>query len=87
MKKLLIIETEYVGHYLTGYIKYVLRALNKKNIQIYLLTSKDAVKHGKGALEILKKENVNFYIETIPSITVLKKNIFSLINYQIKQYF
>ena len=48
MKKLLIIETEYVGHYLTGYIKYVLRALNKKNIQIYLLTSKDAVKHGKG---------------------------------------
>ena len=64
MKKLLIIETEYVGHYLTGYIKYVLRALNKKNIQIYLLTSKDAVK--KVYFRNIKKENVNFDIETIP---------------------
>ena len=87
MKKLLIVETEYVGHYLTGYIKYILRALNKKNIQIYLLTSKDAVKYGKGALEILKKEKVNFYIKTIPSVTVLHKNFISLIIYQLKQYF
>lgn len=87
MKKLLIVETEYVGHYLTGYIKYILRALNKKNIQIYLLTSKDAIKRGKGALEILKKEKVNFYIKTIPNVTVLQKNFISLTIYQLKQYF
>ena len=27
MKKILIVETEYEGHYLTGYIKYILRSL------------------------------------------------------------
>lgn len=87
MKKILIIETEYVGHYLTGYIKYILRALNKKKLQIFLLTSEDAVKYGKGALKILKKEKVNFIIKTIPTVSVLNKNFSSLIFYQFKQYF
>ena len=41
MKKLLIIETYYEGHYLTGYIKYILRSLKNKNFEITLLTSKD----------------------------------------------
>ena len=60
MKKLLIIETEHVGHYLTGYIKYILRALDKKKIKIYILTSKETLKNGKGALKILKSEKVKF---------------------------
>ena len=47
MKKLLIIETEYVGHYLTGYIKYILRSLDKKKIKIYILISKETLKNGK----------------------------------------
>lgn len=87
MKKLLIIETEYVGHYLTGYIKYILRALDKKKIKIYLLISRETLKNGKGALKILKKEKVNFEIKTIPTLKVFKKNIISLTLYQLKLYF
>lgn len=87
MKKLLIIETEYVGHYLTGYIKYILRALNKKKIKIYLLISKETLKKGKGALKILKKEKVKFEIKTVSTLKVSKKDIISLIFYQLKLYF
>ena len=62
MKKLLIIETYYEGHYLTGYIKYILRSLKKENIDITLLTSKKTIKYGKGAIAILKEEKVKFKI-------------------------
>ena len=87
MKKLLIIETEYVGHYLTGYIKYILRALDKKKIKIYILTSKETLKNGKGPLKILKKEKVKFEIKTIPTLKVFKKDFVSLSLYQFKLYF
>ena len=62
MKKLLIIETYYEGHYLTGYIKYILRSLKKKNFEITLLTSKKTTKYGKGAIQILNEEKVKFKI-------------------------
>jgi len=62
MKKLLIIETYYEGHYLTGYIKYILRSLKKKNYEITLLTSKKTIKYGKGAIQILNEEKVKFKI-------------------------
>ncbi|WP_440924885.1 glycosyltransferase [Candidatus Pelagibacter sp.] len=87
MKKLLIIETEYIGHYLTGYIKYILRALDKKKIKIYILTSKETLKNGKGALKILKGEKVKFKIITIPTLKVSKKDFVSLTLYQLKLYF
>ena len=44
MKKILVIETEYEGHYLTGYIKYILRSFKNQKISITLLTSFDAKK-------------------------------------------
>ena len=87
MKKLLIIETEYVGHYLTGYIKYILRAIKKKKIKIYLLLSEETLKYGKGALKILKDEKVSFDIKTLPSVKVHQKNFISLSIYQFKLYF
>ena len=62
MKKLLIIETYYEGHYLTGYIKYILRSLKKQKYQITLLTSKNTLKYGKGAIQILNEEKVKFKI-------------------------
>ncbi len=62
MKKLLIIETYYEGHYLTGYIKYILRSLKNKNFEITLLTSKKTIKYGKGAIQILNEEKVKFKI-------------------------
>jgi hypothetical protein len=65
MKKILIIETEYEGHYLTGYIKYILRSFVKKKIYITLLTSESALKRAKGAFKILKNENVKFSILVI----------------------
>jgi hypothetical protein len=56
MKKILIIEPEYEGHYLTGYIKYILRSFKNQKVKITLLTSADAKIKAKGALKILKKE-------------------------------
>ena len=47
-EKIINNRNEYVGHYLTGYIKYILRALDKKKIKIYILTSKETLKNGKG---------------------------------------
>ena len=87
MKKILIIETEYVGHYLTGYIKYILRSLNKKKIKIFLLLSDETLQKGKGALKILKDENVKFQIETLKTIKVYNYNFISLFLYQLKLYF
>lgn len=65
MKNILIIETYYEGHYLTGYIKYILRSLKNKKFSITLLVSKNTLKYGKGAMKILKKEKVNFKVLTI----------------------
>lgn len=47
MKRILIIETEYEGHYLTGYIKYILRSFKDQKVKITLLTSIDAKKKQK----------------------------------------
>lgn len=87
MKKLLIIETEHDGHYLTGYIKYILRSLKKKNIKVFMLLSDKTLKHGKGALKILKDEGVKYHIETIKLISVNKTDFLSLIINQLKLYF
>ena len=87
MKNLLIIETEYVGHYLTGYIPYILRALKKNDLKIYLLLSDKALKKGKGALKILKDEKIPFEIITIKYIEPLHNNFLTLLFYQIKLYF
>lgn len=70
MKKILIIETEYEGHYLTGYIKYILRSFVKKKIYITLLTSETALKRAKDAFKILKNENVKFSILVIKNTTL-----------------
>jgi hypothetical protein len=62
MKRILIIETEYEGHYLTGYIKYILRSFKNQKVSITLLTSVDAKKKASGAIKILKAEKVKFNI-------------------------
>ena len=87
MKKILIIETEYEGHYLTGYIKYILRSFKNQKINITLLTSIDAKKKAKGALKILKNEKVKFNIDTIPNLRVNNHSSVQLITNQIKLYF
>ena len=87
MKNILIIETEYEGHYLTGYIKYILRSFKKENFKITLLTSIDVKKKASGALKILRKEKVNFNIETILNIKTRNYSSTHLIANQIRLYF
>ena len=87
MKNLLIIETEYLGHYLTGYIKYILRGLHEKKVKIHLLVTDKTLKNGGGALRILKNEKTKFYIDTIKYVDVANKNFFSLFFYQFRLYF
>lgn len=88
MKNILIIESEFSGHYLTGYIKYVLRALkDKKKINIILLISDLSLSKGKGALKILKDEKVKFKIKTFRYIYLKNLSKISLINYQFNFYF
>ena len=87
MKSFLIIENQHQGHYLTGYIKYILRALPKKEFRVILLTTKKAKKYGTGALDILRKENLKIIIETISDVKPTKYTLFSLFIYQIKLYF
>ena len=69
MINILIVETEYEGHYLTGYIKYILRSFKNQRVKITLLTSIDAKKNANGAFEILRKENVKFNIETLQNVS------------------
>jgi hypothetical protein len=87
MRAFLIIETQHYGHYLTGYIKYILRAIPKNKFKIVLLTTKGAKKYGKGALDILKKENDRFSIEVIEDIETIYYSSLFLLFYQIRLYF
>ena len=87
MKNILIIETEYLGHYLTGYIKYMLRALHKKKVKIHLLVSDKTLKNGIGALSILKKEKTKFCIHKVKYVDVTGQGFIALLLYQIKLYF
>ena len=87
MKSFLIIESQYRGHYLTGYIKYVLRALPKNEFNIVLLITKEAKKFAADALNILKKENKRIIIETMDDIKISNYNSISLLLYQLKLYF
>jgi hypothetical protein len=87
MKNILIIETEYEGHYLTGYIKYILRSFKNKKFKITLLTSSDAQNKAKGALQILRKEKLKFNIETIKNLKLKKFSSIHLIAHQIRLYF
>ena len=86
MKSILIIESEFIGHYLTGYIKYILRSLKRKNIKIILLISDLSFKKGKGAIKILREEKVNFEIKLFPYIKVINLSKLSLIKYQFSFY-
>ena len=87
MKSFLIVESQYRGHYLTGYIKYVLRALPKNEFNIVLLITKDAKKFAGDELKILKKENNRIIIETMDDIKISNYNSISLLLYQLKLYF
>jgi glycosyltransferase involved in cell wall biosynthesis len=87
MKNILIVETEYEGHHLTGYIKYILRSFKGNEVNIVLLTSDKALKQGKGPMDILKREDVHFDIETIKYINFNSKNIITKILYHFKIYF
>jgi glycosyltransferase involved in cell wall biosynthesis len=82
---ILIIETESVGHYLVGYIKYILRYFHTTKFKIIILTTVEASKHP--SFEILKKENNNIKLEYIEKIALKKKNTIALIFYQVKFYF
>jgi len=86
-KNILIIETEYEGHFLTGYIKYILRSFKNHNVAITLLISSDAEKKASGQLKILRDENVNFSIETLNIKKNNYKTTLSLLLHQIKIYF
>jgi len=87
MKNILIIESEYEDHYLTGYIKYILRSFRNQKFKITLLTSNDAKKKAKGALKILRREKVEFNIETIQNFKLHNYSSIQLIVNQIRLYF
>jgi hypothetical protein len=87
VKTFLIVETQYQGHYLTGYIKYILRALPKKKFKIVILTTKKSKKKGIGAFNILRKENNKIVTEIIDDLNFKNHNLISLILYQIRTYF
>ena len=87
MKNILIIETEYEGHYLTGYIKYILRSFKNQKFKITLLTSIDTKNKAQGPLEILRKEKVDFNLETIKYFKIRNNSFIKLIAIQIILYF
>jgi hypothetical protein len=82
---ILIIETENLGHYLVGYMKYILRLFAKKNYKIIILTTKETSLHP--SFNILKKENKNIKLEFVDALVIKKKNFLSLIIYQLKFFF
>lgn len=87
MKRILIIETEYTGHYLPGYILYVLRSFKNQDIHITLVTSIEATKKAKEAIEILRKENVPFNIDVIKNINAKNYSSINLFMAQVKFFF
>jgi len=87
MKKILIVETEREGHYLTGYIKYILRSFKNRKFKVTLLTSNDVKKRANGVLKILRAEKVEFNIETIQSLKIYNYSSIQLIVNQFRLYF
>lgn len=82
--KLLIVEPEIKGHFISLYVRKVIEA-QKKNVKIYLLTSVKI--NNSDVLKLIKKNN--------PSINLLyteelaypeNKNIFSLISFQLYNF-
>lgn len=88
MLNILIIETEFEGHYLTGYIKYILRSFKNQKVRITLVTSAEAKLKANGQLRILRKEKVKFNLETI-IVNINNKNCSTLVLFfnQVKLYF
>lgn len=87
MKKILIIETEYKGHHLPGYLVYVLRSFKNQNVAITLLTSPEAKNKAKEAIQILRKENVQFNLDVVENIEVKNYSSINLLFNQIKFFF
>jgi len=83
--KCLIIEPECDGHYIVLYIKFIIRILSKKKIEIVLLTSNQSKNHT--SLNIIKKENPKIEIEYFEYEKPKKYNTFYLIFHQIRLYF
>lgn len=81
----LIIEPECDGHYIVLYIKFIIRILSKKKIEIVLLTSNQSKNHT--SLKIIKKENPKIEIEYFEYEKPKKYNTFYLIFHQIRLYF
>jgi hypothetical protein len=84
-KTILIVETEYRGHYLIGYIRFILRSLQTDDWNVVLLTTKEAINHD--SFKILTKEKKQFKTIFIKKTNLPKKNILSLLWYQIKFYY
>ena len=87
MKNILIIETEHGGHYLTVYIRYILKSFKKKKVKITLLTSASSKIKGIRALMSLKSENIKFEIKTIINFPIKNYSSFQLMVSQINLYF
>lgn len=68
-----IVQLEYEGHYLTGYIKYILRYFKNFDANIYLILSDEVRTKGLGALHILEKEKVKFKIIYVNNYKTKKK--------------
>lgn len=83
---IVIVQLEYEGHYLTGYIKYILRYFKSFDANIYLILSDEVKIKGLGALNILKKEKVKFKIIYVKDYKIRKKNFINLIYRQFYNY-
>jgi len=83
--KLLLVEPETQGHFLSLYARNVLKSLKNKKNDIYILTSRD-IKKTK-IFKILKKENKDLKILYCKNLVYSKNNfLFNLIINQFKNY-
>ncbi len=83
--KALLIETEVDGHYLILYLKFIIRILNNKKYQVFLITSKKAKNHK--SVKSLLKECKNLKIIYIKTPKLTSYSNLDLVIYQVKLYF
>ena len=82
---LLIIEPEIKGHFISLYVRRVIKSFKNKDIKILILTSKKILSHE--SLKILRAEKIDFELHFMDELDYpTNKSFFNLVNFQIKNY-
>jgi glycosyltransferase involved in cell wall biosynthesis len=87
MKSILIIEVEHRGHHLVSYLQSIIKKIQEKKIQCYLITTSEALKSIEYKF-FIKSIHANIKVFTLAEqFQIKRRGKFSILLFQIVMYF